>query len=58
MTDQDELLRLKAELKRMRDRIEKLRGALKWCSGHFLDIDDLDAAEDCLEWAGDMEKPL
>jgi len=58
MNDDDELLRLKCELKRMRYRIEKLRGALKWCSGHFLDLDDIEAAEDCLKWAGDMEKPL
>lgn len=46
------------EIDRLRDRIERLRGALKTASGRFFDADDLQSADDCLKWAGDMEPPL
>ena len=50
--------RLEAECLRMRDRIERLRGALKTASGRFFEADDLQSADDCLEWAGDMEPQI
>ncbi len=40
---------------RLVDRVERLRGGLKSASGRFFDIGELGAAEDCMEWAGDME---
>lgn len=46
------------EISRMRRRIECLRGGLKSASGRFLDVGDLESADDCLRWAGDMEPPL
>jgi len=49
---------LAAEVRRMRNRIECLRGGLKSSSGKFFEIGERGAAEDCLEWAGDMEPPL
>ena len=49
---------LREETKQMRHRIECLRGALKTASGRFLDANDLQSADDCMEWAGDMEPPL
>lgn len=45
------------EISRMRRRIECLRGGLKSASGRFLDVGDLESADDCLRWAGDMEPP-
>ena len=36
-------------------RIERLRGALKSCSGRFVDHDDLEYSNLCLDWAGDIE---
>lgn len=47
-----------ADVVRMRDRIENLRGALKTASGRFLDANDLQSANDCMEWAGDMEPAI
>ena len=49
---------LAGEVRRMRHRIECLRGGLKSASGRFRDLDEIGAAEDCMEWAGDMEPPL
>ena len=49
---------LAAEVRRMRNRIECLRGALKSASGRFFDLGERGAAEDCMEWAGDMEPPI
>lgn len=52
------LATLAAEVRRMRHRIECLRGGLKSASGRFRDLDEIGTAEDCMEWAGDMEPPL
>ena len=52
------LATLAAEVRRMRHRIECLRGGLKSASGWLLDADDLDGSEKCLEMAGDMEPPI
>ena len=52
------LRELREDNKRMRHRIECLRGALKTASGRFLDSGHLVSANDCLQWAGDMEPPL
>jgi hypothetical protein len=49
---------LAVEVRRMRNRIERLRGALKTASGRFFEANDLKSAEDCMTWAGDMEPPL
>lgn len=49
---------LTAEVRRMRHRIECLRGGLKSAAGWLLDADDLTGHEKCLEMAGDMEPPL
>lgn len=49
---------LAAEVRRMRHRIERLRGGLKSAAGWLLDADDLAGHERCLEMAGDMEPPL
>ena len=49
---------LAAEVRRMRNRIECLRGGLKSAAGWLLDADDLAGHEKCLEMAGDMEPPL
>lgn len=49
---------LSAEVRRMRHRIECLRGGLKSAAGWLLDADDLAGHEKCLEMAGDMEPPL
>ena len=54
----EELAARDIELARMRHRIECLRGALKSASGRFRDLDEIGAAKDCMEWAGDMEPPL
>lgn len=55
---QDEAARWKAEATRMRHRIECLRGGLKSASGKFFELGERGAAEDCMEWAGDMEPPI
>ena len=55
---QEEATRWKAEATRMRSRIECLRGGLKSASGKFFEIGERGAAEDCMEWAGDMEPLL
>ena len=49
---------LTAEVRRMRHRIECLRGGLKSAAGWLLDADDIVGHEKCLEMAGDMEPPL
>jgi len=49
---------LAAEVRRMRHRIESLRGGLKSAAWWLLDADDLEHHEKCLEMAGDMEPPL
>ena len=49
---------LAAEVRRMRYRIECLRGGLKSACWWFRDLDDTSHAEECLELAGDMEPPL
>jgi hypothetical protein len=49
---------LRDEVKRMRHRIECLRGGLKSAGGWLLDADDLKGHEKCLEMAGDMEPPI
>ena len=49
---------LAAEVRRMRHRIECLRGGLKSAAGWLLDADDLEGHERCLDMAGDMEPPL
>jgi len=36
-------------------RIERLRGALKWCSGRLFDRDDNEGADEALRMAGDMD---
>ena len=48
------LMTLAAEVRRMRHRIECLRGGLKSACGWFRDLDDTESAEKCLEMAGDM----
>ena len=52
------LATLAAEVRRMRHRIECLRGGLKSAAGWLMDADDLAGHEKCLEMAGDMEPPL
>lgn len=52
------LAALAAEMRRMRHRIECLRGGLKSACGWFRDLDDTEHAELCLEMVGDMEPPL
>jgi len=47
-----------AERKRMRDRIESLRGLVKWCSGRLLDANDVESANEAMELVGDMEPKL
>lgn len=49
---------LKCEVKRMRDRIESLRGLVKWCSGRLLDANDVESANEAMRLVGDMEPPL
>lgn len=49
---------LSTEVRRMRHRIECLRGALKSASGWLHSLDDNEHANDCLAMAGDMEPPL
>jgi hypothetical protein len=54
---------LREENKRMRDRIERLRGALKTASGWVWDgaaneAEANDRANQLLDMAGDMEPPL
>jgi len=44
-----------AEIARLVDRVEQLRGGLKWCSGRLLDANDLEGADMAIEMAGDME---
>lgn len=46
---------LSSEVKRLTDRVERLRGGLKWCSGRLLDANDVRGSEAALEMAGDME---
>lgn len=52
------LATLAAEVRRMRHRIECLRGGLKSAAGWLLDADDLEGHGKCLDMAGDMEPPL
>lgn len=59
-TDRARLLRtcgtlLRVEIVRLTDRVEHLRGGLKWCIGRLLDANDMEAADMALEMAGDME---
>ena len=49
------LATLAAEVRRMRHRIERLRGGLKSAAGWLLDVEDIDGHNECLEMAGDME---
>lgn len=56
--DAPALMALAAEVRRMRHRIEFLRGGLKYASGKFFEIGEHGAAEDCMEWSGDMEPPI
>jgi len=56
--DDKALMTLASEVRRMRHRIECLRGGLKSAAGWLLDADDLEGHEKCLEMAGDMEPPL
>ena len=44
-----------AEIARLVDRVERLRGGLKWCSGRLLDANDIEGADMAMEIAGDME---
>jgi len=43
---------------RMRDRIESLRGLVKWCSGRLLDANDVESANEAMRLVGDMEPKL
>lgn len=43
------------ELKRMRDRIERLRGLCKWASGKLFEAGLTEEANKILELVGDME---
>jgi hypothetical protein len=45
----------KWEIDRLVNRVERLRGGLKWSSGRLLDANDVQGAETALEMAGDME---
>ena len=44
-----------AEYVRLVDRVERLRGGLKWCSGRLLDANDIAGSDMAMEMAGDME---
>ncbi len=55
---QIEAMKWADEVRRMRNRIERLRGGLKSACGWFIDLDDTEHANKCLEMAGDMEPPL
>jgi hypothetical protein len=54
----DCLRELREENKRMRHRIECLRGALKSAAGRAYEVAEFRLGDDCMEWAGDMEPPL
>lgn len=43
------------ELISQRNRIERLRGGLKWCSGRLFDLGDTEGANQALDMAGDKE---
>jgi len=49
---------LEQERRRLTDRVERLRGALKTASGRFFEAGDNASADNCLEWAGDMETSI
>lgn len=49
---------LASENRRMRERIERLRGSLKWVSGRLFDLDQIHDADECLRLCGDMEPKL
>jgi hypothetical protein len=49
---------MQREIRRMRDRIERLRGLCKSASGWLLDAGDSANSEVILGLVGDMEKPL
>ena len=55
---QEEATRWKAEATRMRNRIECLRGALKSAAGRAYEVAEFRLGDDCMEWAGDMEKAM
>lgn len=46
------------ELRRMRDRIESLRGSLKSAAGHLYELGEPMLGDQALNAAGDMEPPL
>jgi len=49
---------LRKENKRMRRRIETLRGALKYVSGRVYEFFEYRLGDYCMEIAGDMEPPI
>ena len=44
--------------RRLRTRVERLRGALKSAAGRAYEVAEFKLGDDCMEWAGDMEPPL
>lgn len=49
---------LDREVRRLHNRVERLRGLCKTASGWLLDVGRLKEADEVLRLVGDMEKPL